>query len=203
MFFYHYLKILAYLNKRMISTETLRRNGVMQRCYKDEVFLFSCLFLPIFVSVTVFDKFCVSIISVTWHHTCHLQTAIAFPYRRDGVLVSCKYRGIDKKFWQVFAILILMELEAKHIYLSRKLISVPICYLCVSFMILQYVFLLPGIRHGKNILWTWWHRKRYWYYYSKVPSIMHVSLLMFIFSLSEYDIFLLSCAYYIGWGWIG
>lgn len=28
------------------------------------------------------------------------QIAIAFPYRRDGKLVSCKYRDIDKKFWQ-------------------------------------------------------------------------------------------------------
>ncbi|KAJ6805333.1 twinkle-like protein, chloroplastic/mitochondrial [Iris pallida] len=28
------------------------------------------------------------------------QTVIAFTYRRDGVLVSCKYRGIPKKFWQ-------------------------------------------------------------------------------------------------------
>lgn len=33
-----------------------------------------------------------------------MQIAIAFPYRRDGKLVSCKYRDIDKKFWQVVAI---------------------------------------------------------------------------------------------------
>ncbi|KAJ7969205.1 twinkle-like protein, chloroplastic/mitochondrial [Quillaja saponaria] len=28
------------------------------------------------------------------------QIAIAFPYRRNGVLVSCKYRDVNKKFWQ-------------------------------------------------------------------------------------------------------
>lgn len=56
-------EVLAYLNERMISAETLRRNAVMQRRYKNE-------------------------------------TVIAFPYRRNGMLVSCKYRGIDKKFWQ-------------------------------------------------------------------------------------------------------
>lgn len=28
------------------------------------------------------------------------QIVIAFPYRRNGVLVSCKYRDINKKFWQ-------------------------------------------------------------------------------------------------------
>ncbi|ONK65745.1 uncharacterized protein A4U43_C06F490 [Asparagus officinalis] len=56
-------EVLAYLKERMISAETLRRNGVMQR---------------------------------RWHN----QTVIAFPYRRNGTLVSCKYRGSDKKFWQ-------------------------------------------------------------------------------------------------------
>ncbi|XP_052201911.1 primase homolog protein isoform X2 [Diospyros lotus] len=28
------------------------------------------------------------------------QNVIAFTYRRNGVLVSCKYRSLDKKFWQ-------------------------------------------------------------------------------------------------------
>ncbi|KAI8524659.1 hypothetical protein RHMOL_Rhmol13G0165100 [Rhododendron molle] len=28
------------------------------------------------------------------------EIVIAFPYRRNGVLVSCKYRDINKKFWQ-------------------------------------------------------------------------------------------------------
>ncbi|KAJ8510444.1 hypothetical protein OPV22_000878 [Ensete ventricosum] len=28
------------------------------------------------------------------------QIAIAFPYRRNGTLVSCKYRNFSKKFWQ-------------------------------------------------------------------------------------------------------
>ncbi|XP_042415854.1 twinkle homolog protein, chloroplastic/mitochondrial-like isoform X1 [Zingiber officinale] len=28
------------------------------------------------------------------------KTAIAFPYRRDGEIISCKYRSVPKKFWQ-------------------------------------------------------------------------------------------------------
>ncbi|CAN6545969.1 unnamed protein product [Malus baccata var. baccata] len=28
------------------------------------------------------------------------QIAIAFPYRKEGKLVSCKYRNVNKKFWQ-------------------------------------------------------------------------------------------------------
>ncbi|KAG9439548.1 hypothetical protein H6P81_019713 [Aristolochia fimbriata] len=56
-------ELLAYFNERMISRETLRRNGVMQRRLGDGV-------------------------------------AIAFAYRRNGSLVSCKYRAVPKKFWQ-------------------------------------------------------------------------------------------------------
>lgn len=29
------------------------------------------------------------------------QVVIAFTYRRNGALVSCKYRSMTKKFWQV------------------------------------------------------------------------------------------------------
>lgn len=29
------------------------------------------------------------------------QIAIAFTYRRNGKLISCKYRDVNKKFWQV------------------------------------------------------------------------------------------------------
>lgn len=32
-----------------------------------------------------------------------MQTAIAFPYRRDGEIISCKYRSVPKGFWQVCA----------------------------------------------------------------------------------------------------
>ncbi|KAL5731539.1 DNA helicase [Ranunculus cassubicifolius] len=57
-------KLVAYFAERMISGETLRRNGIMQKTGSEEV-------------------------------------AIAFTYRRNGVLVSCKYRGIHQKiFWQ-------------------------------------------------------------------------------------------------------
>ncbi|ERN14768.1 hypothetical protein AMTR_s00032p00034370 [Amborella trichopoda] len=56
-------EILAYFSERMISPETLRRNGVMQRKMSD-------------------------------------QNVIAFPYRRDGRIVNCKYRDIEKNFFQ-------------------------------------------------------------------------------------------------------
>lgn len=56
-------ELLAYFADRMISAETLRRNGVMQKRSGDEFF-------------------------------------IAFTYRRKGNLVSCKYRDINKRFWQ-------------------------------------------------------------------------------------------------------
>lgn len=56
-------ELLAYFAERMISGETLRRNGVMQK-------------------------------------TGHEEVAIAFTYRRNGTLVSCKYRDIQKRFWQ-------------------------------------------------------------------------------------------------------
>lgn len=56
-------ELLAYFAERMISGETLRRNGVMQK-------------------------------------TGHEEVAIAFTYRRNGALVSCKYRDIHKRFWQ-------------------------------------------------------------------------------------------------------
>ncbi|KAK1432512.1 hypothetical protein QVD17_09409 [Tagetes erecta] len=52
-----------YFAERMISEDTLRRNSVMQRQYKNE-------------------------------------TVIAFTYKRRGELISCKYRGLAKNFWQ-------------------------------------------------------------------------------------------------------
>ncbi|KAL8508284.1 hypothetical protein ACS0TY_018756 [Phlomoides rotata] len=57
-------KLLAYFAERMISEETLQRNGVMQKQARP------------------------------------FQIAIAFPYRRNGELVSCKYRNSTKRFWQ-------------------------------------------------------------------------------------------------------
>ncbi|CAH9077122.1 unnamed protein product [Cuscuta epithymum] len=56
-------ELLSYFSQRMITGETLRRNGVMQLKSSKQI-------------------------------------AIAFPYRRNGELVSCKYRDVDKKFWQ-------------------------------------------------------------------------------------------------------
>ncbi|KAL8512851.1 hypothetical protein ACS0TY_019114 [Phlomoides rotata] len=57
-------ELLAYFAERMISEETLQRNGVMQK------------------------------------QAGPFQIAIAFPYRRNGELVSCKYRNSTKRFWQ-------------------------------------------------------------------------------------------------------
>ncbi|OEL15708.1 Twinkle-like protein, chloroplastic/mitochondrial [Dichanthelium oligosanthes] len=57
------IKLVTYFSERMISAETLRRNKVMQRNWKNKI-------------------------------------SIAFTYRRDGVLVGCKYREVDKKFSQ-------------------------------------------------------------------------------------------------------
>ncbi|XP_054801260.1 twinkle homolog protein, chloroplastic/mitochondrial isoform X2 [Prosopis cineraria] len=56
-------ELIAYFAERLISKETLLRNGVKQRMYTDQI-------------------------------------VIAFPYYRRGDLVSCKYRDINKKFWQ-------------------------------------------------------------------------------------------------------
>jgi len=56
-------ELVAYFSQRQISAETLRRNKVMQRKWKNKI-------------------------------------SIAFTYRRDGVVVGCKYREVDKKFSQ-------------------------------------------------------------------------------------------------------
>ncbi|XP_028768482.1 twinkle homolog protein, chloroplastic/mitochondrial [Neltuma alba] len=56
-------ELIAYFAERLISKETLLRNGVRQRMFSDQI-------------------------------------VIAFPYLRQGDLVSCKYRDINKKFWQ-------------------------------------------------------------------------------------------------------
>ncbi|KAF3450214.1 hypothetical protein FNV43_RR06294 [Rhamnella rubrinervis] len=55
-------QLITYFRERMISEETLRRNGVMQLSG---------------------DK-CI----------------IAFTYKRNGLIVGCKYRTIEKRFWQ-------------------------------------------------------------------------------------------------------
>ncbi|KAL6991924.1 DNA helicase, partial [Sarracenia purpurea var. burkii] len=42
-----------------------------------------------------------SVMQRRYYHQVHNKNiVIAFPYRRNGVLVSCKYRDIKKKFWQ-------------------------------------------------------------------------------------------------------
>ncbi|CAJ2657864.1 unnamed protein product [Trifolium pratense] len=56
-------ELVAYFSERLISNETLHRNGVMQRKYDDQI-------------------------------------VIAFTYRRNRALISCKYRDINKNFWQ-------------------------------------------------------------------------------------------------------
>lgn len=56
-------ELVGYFSERLISKETLQRNGVMQRKYDDQI-------------------------------------VIVFTYRRNGALISCKYRDVNKKFWQ-------------------------------------------------------------------------------------------------------
>ncbi|XP_073009688.1 twinkle homolog protein, chloroplastic/mitochondrial [Typha latifolia] len=56
-------ELIGYFAARMISSETLRRNSVMQRKYNNQI-------------------------------------VIAFTYRRNGILVGCKYREVSKKFSQ-------------------------------------------------------------------------------------------------------
>ncbi|KAG4946163.1 hypothetical protein JHK87_042170 [Glycine soja] len=56
-------ELVVYFSERLISKQTLERNGVKQRKYDDQI-------------------------------------VIAFPYRRNGGLISCKYRDINKMFWQ-------------------------------------------------------------------------------------------------------
>ncbi|KAL5577829.1 hypothetical protein UlMin_019528 [Ulmus minor] len=55
-------ELIAYFRERMISKETLHRNGVMQLSGN--------------------------------------KLVIAFTYRRSGHLVGCKYRTVEKRFWQ-------------------------------------------------------------------------------------------------------
>ncbi|KAL5731540.1 DNA helicase [Ranunculus cassubicifolius] len=78
-------ELVEYFEERMISGETLRRNGVMQKTGSEQV-------------------------------------AIAFTYRRNGVLVSCKYRDINKKFWQ----------KAKWISSQWKKQASPIVLVCLT-----------------------------------------------------------------------
>uniref|UniRef100_A0A1D1YS60 DNA primase/helicase n=1 Tax=Anthurium amnicola TaxID=1678845 RepID=A0A1D1YS60_9ARAE len=56
-------EIIQWFFERMITAETLRRNGIMQRKLNNEIF-------------------------------------VAFPYKRNGKLISCKYRSSEKKFFQ-------------------------------------------------------------------------------------------------------
>ncbi|KAL5140799.1 Twinkle, chloroplastic/mitochondrial [Glycine soja] len=56
-------ELVTYFSERLISKQTLERNGVKQRKYDDQI-------------------------------------VIAFPYHQNGGLISCKYRDINKMFWQ-------------------------------------------------------------------------------------------------------
>jgi len=82
-------QLVEYFSTRMISAETLRRNKVMQRNWNNKVTVVAVLLW--------FNSCCDRIINMA----SHLQISIAFTYRRDGVLVGCKYRAVDKTFSQV------------------------------------------------------------------------------------------------------
>ncbi|GAA0165855.1 DNA helicase [Lithospermum erythrorhizon] len=73
-----FFQLIAYFAKRMISKETLEKNHVMQRADDQHLPSFHCS-----------------------HEGCNYQNVIAFTYRRDGMLVGCKYRSVKKRFWQM------------------------------------------------------------------------------------------------------
>jgi hypothetical protein len=39
--------------------------------------------------------------NVIFSNYCWLQYIIAFTYRQNGAIVGCKYRTMEKRFWQV------------------------------------------------------------------------------------------------------
>nr|CAD1834586.1 unnamed protein product [Ananas comosus var. bracteatus] len=53
---------------------------------------------------------------------CDNKIVIAFTYRRDGTLVSCKYREVSKKFWQVEGEIDKLSMEEAGF---RNCVSVP------------------------------------------------------------------------------
>ncbi|GER41548.1 nucleic acid binding protein [Striga asiatica] len=79
------IELLRYFSERMISGETLRRNGVMQKKSGEHI-------------------------------------VIAFTYRRNGELVSCKYCDITRKFWQVEGEMDKLSMEEAGF---RNCVSVP------------------------------------------------------------------------------
>lgn len=68
-----------------------------------------------------------------------LQIVIAFTYRRDKVLVGCKYREVSKKFSQVCSAVPFQV--AFLIYISMNIIH-------------THFFFLTGGEHRENFVWS-------------------------------------------------
>ncbi|KAG5005868.1 hypothetical protein JHK85_024410 [Glycine max] len=81
-------ELVTYFSERLISKQTLERNGVKQRKYDDQ---FLYIKIPYDCLVSLIEK---EIQKQTF------EIVIAFPYHQNGGLISCKYRDINKMFWQ-------------------------------------------------------------------------------------------------------
>ncbi|KAL0352745.1 UNVERIFIED_CONTAM: Primaseprotein [Sesamum angustifolium] len=82
-------ELLAYFAERMISEETLQRNNVMQVA-GDQLKISAIGFFNI--------EHGKANMTIEWG--AGARKIIAFTYRQNGHLVGCKYRTIDKKYWQ-------------------------------------------------------------------------------------------------------
>ncbi|CAK7357360.1 unnamed protein product [Dovyalis caffra] len=96
-------KLIAYFSERMISNETLQRNAVMQMSgdkakARSEAKAFSSHILSFYHDI------------------------IAFTYRQNGAIVGCKYRTMEKRFWQVEGEIDKLSVEEAGF---RNCISVP------------------------------------------------------------------------------
>ncbi|KAF9667149.1 hypothetical protein SADUNF_Sadunf16G0303100 [Salix dunnii] len=107
-------KLMAYFSERMISEETLKRNAVMQMS-GDKVLkvyhLEHCTTYHFYVNfmqcipcsktyVRLRQELERSSKNVISYNYCWLQYIIAFTYRQNGAIVGCKYRTMEKRFWQ-------------------------------------------------------------------------------------------------------
>ena len=86
----------------------------------------------------------------------NLQLIIAFTYRQNGLLVGCKYRTIEKRFWQVHLLLVPLKVsnwEHQHLVMT-------VLHLCFSFCFFAYhVMSFFGLKNIHMILlcsiWCW------------------------------------------------
>ncbi|KAL2930727.1 Twinkle-like protein chloroplastic/mitochondrial [Bienertia sinuspersici] len=93
-------ELLAYFAERMITAETLRRNYVMQKSVTGGQVHVTPLKIVGFRLKFSYLDFSDLNFSDLVSYILFWQIAIAFTFRREGVLINCKYRDVTKKFWQ-------------------------------------------------------------------------------------------------------